>query len=110
MVSWHSVLLVGVSVTVFGCALRSFPGAFKLFVKSAAAAASQLEALEVDPLAFFVDDSDDCCERIGSSPEPRVVLYNRIPKAGSSTMQHLLRLNNQMSHFLFRWGNFGETP
>jgi len=103
MASRQICLFVGVSVTV--CGLPSFY-LFQQFVKSDVAAASRHQAFEVDPLDFFVDDSADWCERIGSSPEPREVLYNRIPKAGSSTMQHLLRINN---HGRSRGNRDGDT-
>jgi len=40
-----------------------------------------------DPLPLSFDDSAVWCKHLSSTPEPPLVVYNRIPKAGGTTMK-----------------------
>ena len=57
------------------------------------------------------DDAKEWCDFLQSSPEPRLVLYNRIPKAGSSTIRHLLEETSSRRSFHYKtllsefWGD-----
>lgn len=44
-----------------------------------------------DSSSFTVDDSEDWCKRLRSSPEPKLLVYNRIPKVSSSAMRRVFR-------------------
>ena len=44
-----------------------------------------------DPLPLSFDDSDAWCKHLSSTPEPPLVVYSRIQKAGGTTMKHIYK-------------------
>jgi hypothetical protein len=62
-------------------------------------------SLQMLSTALGTVDSSEWCQYVSKTPEPDVIFYNAIPKAGSATLKKLLKYNlikNAKSKFPFR--------
>jgi hypothetical protein len=55
------------------------------------------------------NDAEKWCSYLRSTPEPRVLLYNRLAKCGSTTLHHLFRQLGRENHFESIVPNHGFT-